>query len=164
MKKAPAHIDAQRQAVQNLVPCPAEPPTLIDRFDGRALIDPIPKGGWEGQGDDGAWGECSAPKRREEPLTQRQKAEQSLAAYEAYKDLLKHVKNGHAEQNALELTRIKFDTRLGWEAEEEERRREKHNMPGLPPNVLSYQVARSLSLSLSLSLSRARSKSVWLAR
>ena len=45
--RAPAQTDIELQTVQSLVPCPAEQSTLIDRFDGRALIDPIPKGGWE---------------------------------------------------------------------------------------------------------------------
>jgi hypothetical protein len=44
----------------SLVPCSAEPSTLIDRFDGRSLIDPIPTGGWTGGGEDGIWGECTA--------------------------------------------------------------------------------------------------------
>ena len=121
--RAPAHTDIELQTWQSLVPCPAEQSTLIDRFDGRALIDPIPKGGWEvtdtrthtrtrtyththtytytytyththththtqGRGDDGNWGECSAPTRTQDPPPQRQKAEMSLAAYESYKDPL----------------------------------------------------------------------------
>ena len=129
--RAPAHTDAELHAVQSLVPCPAEPPTLIDRFDGRALIDPIPKGGWEGRGDDGDWGECTALKRPVEPPTQRQRAEASLAAYETYKDLIKYTRDGLKEENALHLAQIKFDTRLEWEAEEEEKKREKNNLPGV---------------------------------
>jgi hypothetical protein len=45
--RPPSQTDIELQTVQSLVPCPAEQCTLIDRFDGRALIDPIPKGGWE---------------------------------------------------------------------------------------------------------------------
>ena len=143
--RAPPGTDAQAYATKNLVPCPAEPTTLIDRFDGRALIDPIPKGGWEGSGDpqphnlNGDWGERSggAPRAREPP-TGRDKAEASLAAFEAYKDLLKYSREGVPEDSAVEMAALKFDTRMEWEREQEEKRRDRHNMPGLPPAVVSY--------------------------
>ena len=118
LTRAPGGTDVEVLARKSLVPCPAEPPTLIDRFDGRALIDPIPKGGWDGDGADGHWGECSAPKRTEMP-SQRDKAAASLANYEAYKDLIKLTRQGYSEDRGVEVSQLKLDVRLEWEAEEE---------------------------------------------
>jgi hypothetical protein len=139
--RAAPHTDVTLLAQQSLVPCPAELPTLIDRFDGRALIDMIPKGGWEGGGEEGDWGERSQcwASRAPPPPTPRDKAEASLLAYEAYKDMLKLARAGLSEEQAIHLSGLKFDARIEWEAEEEEKKREKNNLPGVPPSVFSYQ-------------------------
>ena len=66
----------------SLVPCPAEPPTLIDRFDGRALIDPIPPGGWTGNGDGEDWGESTARVGGQMPPSRKERAEESFLSFE----------------------------------------------------------------------------------
>jgi hypothetical protein len=105
----------------SLVPCPADPSTMIDRFDGRAMLDIIPP-------------ETEENQEQRTELSRSDQALESLLSFERYRDIVRAYRTGVEEEARIRAAAADFDIYLSRVRNEElELAKKKSGGELLPP-------------------------------
>lgn len=105
----------------SLVPCPVDPSTMIDRFDGRAVLDIIPP-------------ETEENQEQRTELSRSDQALESLLSFERYRDIVRAYRTGVEEEARIRAAAADFDIYLSRVRNEElELAKKKSGGELLPP-------------------------------